>query len=279
MKRNAKLVIWSVVVVFTVTLVLAAGAQSQHQASQAIVTPENPIWVNLSEQGRGQRGGRGSDDVDQEADEPKAYEEVITDEAITDEGIFDVHRVGDDVYYEIPLAELDKDFLWVGRIKRTTLGAGYGGQRTFDRVIQWELRDDKVLLKLISYDVVADPDAPVAQAVADSNNPAIAEIFDVKTYNLDGNPVIEVTNLFVTETSELSVRSRLGARGFANDRSFIEKVVAYPENINVEVSQTYTAPTDTSGGGGGRGGRAARGMSGNSATVVVSYSMVKLPEE
>jgi hypothetical protein len=279
MKRNAKLVIWSVVVVFTVTLVLAAGAQSQHQASQAIVTPENPIWVNLSEQGRGQRGGRGSDDVDQEADEPKAYEEVITDEAITDEGIFDVHRVGDDVYYEIPLAELDKDFLWVGRIKRTTLGAGYGGQRTFDRVIQWELRDDKVLLKLISYDVVADPDAPVAQAVADSNNPAIAEIFDVETYNLDGNPVIEVTNLFVTETSELSVRSRLGARGFANDRSFIEKVVAYPENINVEVSQTYTAPTDTSGGGGGRGGRAARGMSGNSATVVVSYSMVKLPEE
>ncbi len=279
MKRNAKLVIWSVVVVFTVTLVLAAGAQSQHQTSQAIVTPENPIWVNLSEQGRGQRGGRGSDDVDQEADEPKAYEEVITNEAITDEGIFDVHRVGDDVYYEIPLAELGKDFLWVGRIKRTTLGAGYGGQRTFDRVIQWELRDDKVLLKLISYDVVADPDAPVAQAVADSNNPAIAEIFDVETYNLDGNPVIDVTNLFVTETSELSVRSRLGARGFANDRSFIEKVVAYPENINVEVSQTYTAPTDTSGGGGGRGGRAARGMSGNSATVVVSYSMVKLPEE
>ncbi|MCS5701881.1 MAG: DUF5117 domain-containing protein, partial [Acidobacteria bacterium] len=279
MKRNAKLVIWSVVVVFTVTLVLAAGAQSQHQTSQAIVTPENPIWVNLSEQGRGQRGARGSDGADQEADEPKAYEEVITNEAMTDEGIFDVHRVGDDVYYEIPLAELDKDFLWVGRIKRTTLGAGYGGQRTFDRVIQWELRDDKVLLKLISYDVVADPDAPVAQAVADSNNPAIAEIFNVETYNLDGDPVIEVTNLFVTETSELSVRSRLGARGFANDRSFIEKVVAYPENINVEVSQTYTAPTDTSGGGGGRGGRAARGMSGNSATVVVSYSMVKLPEE
>jgi hypothetical protein len=270
---------WSMVVVFTAVFMVAAGTASQHQNSQAIVTPQNPIWVNGAEQGRGQRGGRGSDAANQEAEEPKAYEEVITTEAITDEGIFDVHRVGDDVYYEIPLAELDKDFLWVGRIKRTTLGAGYGGQRTFDRVIRWELRDDKVLLKLISYDVVADPDTPVAQAVADSNNPAIAEIFDVETYNLDGDPVIEITNLFVTEMSELSVRSRLGARGFANDRSFIEKVVAYPENINVEVSQTYTKPTEASGGGGGRGGRAARGMRGNSATVVVSYSMVKLPEE
>ena len=62
-------------------------------------------------------------------------------------------------------------------------------------------------MKLISYDVVADPDTPVAQAVADSNNPAIAEIFDVETYNLDGDPVIEITNLFVTEMSELSVLS------------------------------------------------------------------------
>lgn len=279
MKRNAKLFIWSMVVVFTVTLVLAAGAQSQRQASQTIVTPENPIWGNASAQGRGQRGDEGPGGDDQASDEPKPYEEVITNEAVTDEGIFDVHRVGDDVYYEIPLAELEKDFLWVGRIKRTTLGAGYGGQRTFNRVIRWELRDDKVLLRLISYDVVADPNAPIAQAVADSNNPAIAEIFDVATYNLAGDPVIEVTDLFVTEMSELSVRSRLGARGFANDRSFIEKVVAYPENINVEVSQTYTAPNDTSGGGGGRGGASTRGMRGNSATVVVSYSMVKLPEE
>ncbi|MEE3273822.1 MAG: DUF5117 domain-containing protein, partial [Acidobacteriota bacterium] len=279
MRRHTKMLMWSMVVVFTAVFMVAAGTESQHQNSQAIVTPQNPIWVNGAEQGRGQRGGRGSDAANQESEGPKAYEEVITTEAITDEGIFNVHRVGDDVYYEIPLTELEKDFLWVGRIKRTTLGAGYGGQRTFDRVIRWELRDDKVLLKLISYDVVADPDTPVAQAVADSNNPAIAEIFDVETYNLDGDPVIEITNLFVTEMSELSVRSRLGARGFANDRSFIEKFVAYPENINVEVSQTYTKPTEASGGGGGRGGRAARGMSGNSATVVVSYSMVKLPEE
>ncbi len=291
MRRNVKFLLWSMVVVFVAAFVMTAGAQSQQrgsaagrrQASQAVVTPENPIWMSEALQGRGQRGGGGGgdDDDDQESEGPKPYDEVITDEAVTDEGIFDVHRIGDDLYYEIPLAELDKDFLWVGRIKRTTLGAGYGGARTFDRVIRWHLRDDKVLLQLINYDVVADPDTPVAQAVADSNNPTIAEIFDVAAYSADGDPVIEVTDLFARETPELSVRARIGARGFANDRSFIEKVVAFPENINVEVTQTYTAPIDTGNGGrgGGRGGTPARGMRGNSATVVVSYSMVKLPEE
>jgi len=240
----------------------------------SIVSPENPIWASTA----GQRGGRGGGGDDaQESEEPKAYEEVITEDAVTDDGIFQVHRVDDKIYYEIPLAELDKDFLWVGRVKRTTLGAGYGGARSDNRVIRWELRDDKVLLRLINYDVVADPDTPVAQAVADSNNPAIAQAFDVATFSADGDPVIDVTNLFTREVSELSVRTRINARGFDADRSFIEKVVAYPMNINVEVSQTYTSPPATA--TGGRGAAPARGMRGNSATVVMSYSMLKLPEE
>jgi hypothetical protein len=272
--------LWSIALAVAALFVLTAGAQAQRQASQGVVTPENPIWASEGGQ-RGGRGGRGeAGGGGQEAEEPKPYEEVITEEAVSDDGIFQVHRVGDDIYYEIPLAELDKDFLWIGRIKRTTLGAGYGGQRSDNRVVRWELRDTKVLLRLISYDVVADPDTPVAQAVADSNNPAIAEVFDVAAFSSDGDPVIDVTDLFTTEVNELSVRSRINARGFANDRTFIEKVVAYPMNINVEVSQTYTAPPATgAAGGGGRGGAPARGMRGNSATVVVSYSMLKLPEE
>ena len=281
MQRRRSWYLWSVALAVAALFVLTTGAQAQRQASQGVVSPENPIWASEGGQ-RGGRGGRGGGDEgdDQEAKEPKPYEEVITDEAVSDDGIFKVHRVDDKIYYEIPLAELDKDFLWVARIKRTTLGAGYGGQRSDNRVVRWQLRNNKVLLRLISYDVVADPDTPVAQAVADSNNPAIAEVFDVEAFNADGDPVIDVTELFTTEVNELSVRSRLNARGFATDRTFIEKVVAFPLNINVEVSQTYTSPPSTDGArGGGRGGAPARGMRGNSATVVVSYSMVKLPEE
>ena len=265
----------SIILAGVAALVLTAGAQGQGQRrSQAVVTPDEPIWAAGVLQGQGGRGGG-----NQEPSEPKPYGEVITDEARTDEGIFKVHRVDDQVFYEIPQAELDKDFLWVSQIKRTTIGAGYGGQSAGNRVVRWQLRDDKVLLRLTSYDIVADSALPVARAVADANNPAIVEAFDVAAYSESGDPVIEVTRMFMSEVPELSVRSRLGARGFYGDRTFIEKVVAFPLNVNVEVSQTYTAPIDSGGAaGGGRGGRGARGMQGNSATVVVSYSMMKLPE-
>src|SRR5262249_11765647 len=58
-------------------------------------------------------------------------------------------------------------------------------------------------------------------------------------------------------------------------RSFIEKIVSYPENIEVEASHTYTLPTDPPAVG-QRGGQP--GMRPGSATVVMHWSMVKLPE-
>jgi hypothetical protein len=248
------------------------------RASQGVVTPDDPIWAAQPPQdpadsqdsdaqpnapaGRG-RGGT--------PPRPRPYEQVITSAARTDEGIFRVHRVDEQVYYEIPRDQLDKDFLWVSQIKRTTVGVGQGGQAAGNRVVRWQLRNDRVLLRLIDYSIVADSETPIARAVADANNPAIARAFNVAAYAPGGDPVIEVTSLFTSEVPELSVRGRIGARGFDPNRSFLEKVVSFPENINVEVHQTYTAPPDAT-------GRGATGMRGNSATVVMSYSMVKLPE-
>ena len=67
----------------------------------------------------------------------KPYDEVITDEAESDDGVFTVHRLDDKVFYEIPEAELGKEFLWVSQIARTTEGVGYGGQALGNRVVKW----------------------------------------------------------------------------------------------------------------------------------------------
>jgi hypothetical protein len=91
---------------------------------------------------------------------------------------------------------------------------------------------------------VADSSTPIARAVADATNPAIVRVFNVAAFSAAGAPVIDVTSLFLTEIAELSVRGRIGARGFDQNRSFLDKVVSFPENINVEVMQTYTAPVD-----------------------------------
>ena len=217
--------------------------------------------------------------------EPRPYERVITKEAKTDEGIFKVHTIKEKVYYEIPKSELDKEFLWVSQIAKTTLGVGYGGQAAGNRVVKWERKNNRILLRNVLYDVVADPKLPVSRAVQAANNDTIIMAFNIEAFGKDDAAVIDVSRLFTTEVTEFSARTRLRARGFDASRSFIEKVKSFPTNIEVAVSQTYTSPPDmTPAGGGGAPQPApnpfAQGMrAGTNATVVMHYSMVKLPEQ
>ncbi|MFN2530518.1 MAG: zinc-dependent metalloprotease, partial [Pyrinomonadaceae bacterium] len=216
--------------------------------------------------------------------EIKPYDKVITKEAKSDDGIFTIHTVKEKVYYEIPKSELGKEFLWVSQIARTTLGVGYGGQAAGNRVVKWERKNNRILLRNVSYDVVADPKLPVSRAVQAANNDTIIMAFNIEALGKDDSAVIDVSKLFTTEVTEFSARTRLRARGFDATRSFIEKTKSFPTNIEIEVSQTYTSPPDMTPTAGAPGPQPppnpfAQGMrAGSNATVVMHYSMVKLPE-
>jgi hypothetical protein len=258
---------------FSSWLVLVCAAVFVAIASTRDVVAQDPPPTQEppAQAGGGRQGG-----AQGAAARPQPYDRVITAEAKTDDGIFKVHRIGDRLFFEIPKAQLDKDFLWVTQIKRTTTGAGWGGQAGGNRVIRWSPRGDRVLLLDINYSNIADPSAPISQAVADANNPTIIRAFNVAAYNAQQDPVIDVTQLFTTEVPEFSVRGRIGGRGFDASRTFLEKAVSFPENINVEVLQTFTGGDAAA--GAGRAGGAAAGMRGNSATVLTHFSMVKLPD-
>ena len=53
---------------------------------------------------------------------PKPYKEVITDKAKTDEGLFNVHKVEDKYYFEIPDSLLGREILVVNRISKAAAG-------------------------------------------------------------------------------------------------------------------------------------------------------------
>ena len=213
--------------------------------------------------------------------EPKPYEKVITKDAVTKKGVFTLHTIKSKYYYEIPASELGKDFLWVSQIAKTTLGAGYGGQAAGNHVVRWERHDKRVFLRSIEYEIVADPKQPVAKAVEAANNSTILMAFNIEAFGQNDAPVIEVTRLFTTEVPEFSARSRIRARGFDASRTFVESIKTFPTNIETEVTQTYTSPPDllTAAPGiprpvGGFGGA----MRGSTATILMHYSMIKLPE-
>jgi hypothetical protein len=217
------------------------------------------------------RGGRG------QAAGPRPYAQVITAAAKTDDGIFKVHRINDTLFYEIPKGELNKDFLWNTQLKKTTIGAGYGGQNIGSRVVRWVQKGDRVLLLNIDYSVIADPSDPVSMAVEDANYPAIIRTFPVAAYAPSGDPVIDVTQMFTTDIAEFSARGRVGGRGMDASRTFLERAISFPENINVEVTQTFTGGAAEAGAA-PAGGRAG-GARGPSLTVLTHHSMVKLPEK
>jgi hypothetical protein len=285
MSRTRKVHAWSLAVVCALIFVFSASAESVLRAvAQAVLpgattvaqdpppaTQEPPAQPGGGRQGQG--GGRGAT--------PRPYTDIVTAATKTDDGVFKVHRNGDTVFYEIPKNELDKDFLWTVRIKKTTLGTGFGGREAQSRVVRWVKRGDRILLQDINFSIMADPGSPVAQAVADANYPAIIKTIPVAAYAPNGDAVIDVTAFFTQDsTPELSARAAVtGAGNYAQDRTFLESVMSFPESINAEVTMTFTGGAAAAGGGGGgRGGGGGGGMRGSSGTVVVAHSMLKLPE-
>jgi hypothetical protein len=227
-------------------------------------------------------GGRGGP-----AREPviRPYDRVITKDAQSKAGVFTVHRIKDRLYYEIPKDQLGREFLWVSQIRSTTLGAGQGGQAAGNRIVRWDRRGDRVFLRSVSYEIRADGRTPISRAVHDANYDPIVMSFNIEALGKEDAPVIEVTRLFTTDVPEFSGRARVRARTFDASRSFVDRTAAFPANIEVEAIQTYNNPPDDTSGRGGvpvpvpGGGRGAPPVRPGSASVVMHYSMVQLPEK
>jgi hypothetical protein len=133
-----------------------------------------------------------------------------------------------------------------------------------DRIVRWEQRGDKVLLRDVRYGIRAETDDPIAKAVEASNLAPIIKVFPVNAYGKDKAAVIKVTSLFTRDVPEFSAANALGAGKMDGDRSFVESVKSFPENVETEVLASYSAKGDA-------------GSSGITATI--HHSMVKLPDD
>ncbi|HSM06696.1 MAG TPA: zinc-dependent metalloprotease [Longimicrobiales bacterium] len=199
------------------------------------------------------------------------YEDVITDEAVTDEGLFDVHRIGQDLFYEIPVDRLGEEMLLLTRVARTPDGAGYGGSKTNTSVVRWERNADRVLLRLASYENVADSAQPIARAVRNSNFEPVVQAFDIEAMSPDsGAVVIDVTDLFTTDVPMLGLpsfrRQAYGVRRLDPDRTFIEWAQSFPTNVEVRRVLTYEAT------------EAPSNAATNTVSAEMHHSMLVLPE-
>lgn len=201
----------------------------------------------------------------------KPYADVITRNAKTRVGLFKTHRVGDTLYFEIPRRELNRDMLLVGRYARTAAvdannpyGA-YGGDEFGERTLRWERSGNRVILRSPSFAIMADSSLPIYRAVQTGSYAPIIAIFDVAAYGPDSAAVIDVTRLYTTDIPEFAA-----IHGQVDDkRSYIENAVSFPDNVEIEATQTGV-PQSTGGASTGRDHESA-------ISVLAHWSMVRLP--
>lgn len=226
------------------------------------------------------RGGRGSGATATGEPNPQPYGRVVTGDVKSKAGLFKVDRIGPKLLFEIPRRELNKDMLLSVEIEKTTAGSGYGGQAITHRVVRWERRDNRILLRQMNYSLTAsDTSNPVSLAVENANYAPILHAFNVESWGPDSVAVIDVTTLYTIQTpTEISVTARYRGNVDPN-RTFLGSVAAYPTNIEVRSDITVAPPAAGAAAAAPGGGRGDAAPPPTSQTFLVHWSMVKLPEQ
>jgi hypothetical protein len=201
----------------------------------------------------------------------EAYTKVITKDAETDEGVFKVHKVEKNYFYEIPDSLLEREMLMVTRIAKTAAGMGFGGGKQNEQVLRWQRHEDNILLRVISYEVVAADSLPVHEAVVNSNFEPILYMFPIKAFGPDSTTyVIDVTDFLSTDIAAIGLpswmRQQYKVSRMDDKRSYIERVSSYPINIETRHVKTYFASAPPS------------NESLGSISLEISNSMILLPK-
>ncbi|MBT5392396.1 MAG: zinc-dependent metalloprotease, partial [Flavobacteriaceae bacterium] len=154
-------------------------------------------------------------------------------------------------FYEINDSLLGREMLMVTRIAKTASGLGFGGGKQNTQVLRWQIKDNKILLRVVSHNVVASDSLPVNEAVLNSNFEPILYSFKIESKGIDStSTLIEVTKLFNEDVKPLgfpqSRRKGYKISSLNSEKSFIESIKSYPENIESRHVKTYNSSSPPS---------------------------------
>lgn len=259
---------------FPLAACTAATLACAPSAAQAPRTTPTPAPSGAQQPGGG--GAPGAANQQQRRAAPRPYAQVITSKAVTDTGGITTHHVDDRWFFEVPDSLLNRDFLLVGRIAAVPANFGgflSAGTSISERLVAWEKQGDRVLLRVLVPDAVADDTLPIARSVAVNNYGPILAAFPIAAYTRDSaSAVIDVTDWFAGDTPAISglnagQRTQYQVRRLDPARSYVEAVRSYPLNVEVRHVQTFEA------------GRPPSDVGGGTISLGMAQSLVLLPRE
>ncbi len=206
--------------------------------------------------------------------QPRPYATVITNRAVTKNGVFKVHQVGSRLFFEIPRAELNKDYVIVTTLAGTPDEIGIRGTQGGNQLVRFERRDNRIFVREADYrDIIAD-NAPSQKLAAELIGVTkIVAALNIEAFGADSSAVVEVTRMFTGGVPEYTALGRRATVDAA--RSYVERFAAYSRNVNVTAVQSFTPQ----GGAPGAGGGAAAAAATAPTTEKYTFSIAKLPDE
>ena len=175
----------------------------------------------------------------------------------TQKGIISIHFSKDRYYFEVPDSVLNQDLLVVGRISKGAAGArasmiGYSGDHISTNMIRFEKGvNNKIhIRRILVREMSKDSTQAMYESVMRSNLQAILASFEIKSYSADSSSfLIDVTDFFNEDNEFLffskNVKKALGLQKMHPDKSFVNKMSVYPENVEVSVTKTYSTESGT----------------------------------
>ena len=204
----------------------------------------------------------------------RKYADVVTKEATSQSGMFKVHRIDDRILFEIPANLIGRELLWQTEVSELPQNVAYPGSAAGTRVIKFTRRKNKLFLRNVDFAMRTAADGARKVGIESNSIEPILMSFEVLTENGDKAVVIDVTNLFTSDPQDFSVREAIGTGGADPSRSYVDRVKAFKDNIEVRSFLTFGAGMSSFGMFG-----SARPGSASAISATVHYSIVLLPEK
>jgi hypothetical protein len=185
--------------------------------------------------------------------ELKKFNAIIHPDAKIDSGLLNVYRQDGRYFFELADTLFGRDIMMVSRITRSAAELrnpqamlGYGGDEINENVVRFERGPDlKIFLRSISFgERGGDSTQIMYKSVANSNIQPIVASFDAKASGKKaGSIIIDMTDLLNGDNDLLffdnGVKAGLKLVQYQGDKSYINEVRSYPNNVEIKTVKTY----------------------------------------
>jgi len=207
---------------------------------------------------------------------------VLTAKSKERKGFFDTYQKGDDLFIAIPKARLGEKFLLTARIAQG-VGAGHllSGTSVDGNaagIVSFERYGDRLFLIQHQVRVTAGSSSSSRIAVSQSYSPSVIQSAAIESERGDGAAVINARSWLLGDLSGIGslvgAMSKLGRSGGSatlnRDRSYLDSVKVFPDNLNLRVRLTFPVPERAS---------LPSVPDDRYLSVLVGYSFARLPAE